>query len=97
MWNFYRDVTLYAAAVCVLFGLATVPARDSIINGVLVTIVVFGVFGTGLGILAFGYFQKQQYYMYHNLGFTKRHLITRTYLINGFLAIVLLIITSFFV
>lgn len=50
MWNFYRDVTLYAAAVCILFGLATVPARDSIINGVLVTIVVFGVFGTGLEI-----------------------------------------------
>lgn len=89
MWPYYRDVTLYAIAVCLLSGLASAPARESIASGFLVTFAIFGVFGTGLGVLAFGYFQKQQYYMYYNLGFTRRHLITRAWVINFFIAAVL--------
>lgn len=83
MWYYYRDVTLYAIAVCLLFGLASAPARESIASGILVTVIIFGLFGTGLGILAFWYFQKQQYYMYYNLGFTKRYLILYSWSVNA--------------
>lgn len=93
MWTYYRDVTLYAVAICLFFGLASSPARDSISSGIIITLLIFGVIGTGLGALAFNYFQKQQYYMYHNLGFTKRFLILQTWIINFVIAIALSILT----
>lgn len=79
-------------AVCFLFGLASAPANDSFFSGVISTVIIFGVFGTGLGVLAFGYFQKQQYYMYYNLGFTKKYLILKTWVINFALAIIVSIL-----
>ena len=82
MWTYYRDVTLYAAGVCLLFGLVYIPASERIAVGFIITTIIFGVFGTGLGVLAFAYFQKQQYYMYYNLGFTKRYLILLTWAVN---------------
>ncbi|RMB57977.1 hypothetical protein EAX61_10135 [Dokdonia sinensis] len=82
MWTYYRDVTLYTLAICFFLGIASSGAFDSFAGGLLNMCVIFGVFGTGLGVLAFSYFQKQQYYMYHNLGFTKKDLILRTWGIN---------------
>lgn len=89
MWTYYRDVTLYAIAICVLSAVASAPARDSLSVGILITLLIFGIFGTGLGVLAFTYFQKQQYYMYYNLGFTKRYLILRTWIINAVIGFIL--------
>jgi len=82
MWTYYRDVTLYALTICLLFGIASAPVRESVAGGIITTLVVFAVFGTGLGVLGFHYFQKQQYYMYYNLGYTKRYLISRVWFIN---------------
>ncbi|WP_035335135.1 hypothetical protein [Dokdonia sp. PRO95] len=89
MWTYYRDVTLYAAGICLVFGLVHVSASERISVGIITTIIIFGVFGTGLGVLAFAYFQKQQYYMYYNLGFTKRYLILRAWAVNFVLACIL--------
>jgi len=88
MWTYYRDVTLYAFAVCFLFAIVSAPASASFFSGVIKSIFIFGVFGTGLGVLAFEYFQKQQYYMYYNLGFTKKYLILKTWAINFIIAVV---------
>jgi len=82
MWNYYRDVTLYAIAICLLSTIASAAAYNGFIATIINAVLIFGVFGTGLGILAFGYFQKQQYYMYYNLGFTKKHLILKSWGIN---------------
>lgn len=89
MWTYYRDVTLYGLAVCLFSGLASYPESTSFANSLLTTVMIFGIFGTGLGVLAFGYFQKQQYYMFYNLGFTKRFLILRVWMINFGVACVL--------
>jgi len=79
-------------AVCFLFGLVSAPINNGFFSGVINTVMIFGVFGTGLGVLAFGYFQKQQYYMYYNLGFTKKYLILKTWAINFALAIIISIL-----
>jgi hypothetical protein len=96
MWKYYKDVTLYALAICSFIAMASSATYTSVASGVLNTLVIFGVFGTGLGVLAYNYFQKQQYYFYHNLGFTKRELIVKTWLVNLVIAAVLILCTSFF-
>ena len=103
MWTFYRDVTLYAIGITLftsfIAGGAFNTVMDEALQGsfekeglgfaVLRTLLFFGFLGTGLGVLAFHYFQKQQYYMYYNLGYTRRFLILRTWMVN--LGIMLLI------
>lgn len=90
MWMYYRDVTLYTLAITLLTSFASAAMYDSFGAWLFNAVLVFGIFGTGLGVLAFNYFQKAQYYMYHNLGFTKSHLIMRTWFVNLILAIVLI-------
>lgn len=90
MWTYYRDVTLYTLAITLLTSFATAAMYDSFMDRLFNAIVIFGVFGTGLGVLAFNYFQKAQYYMYYNLGFTKLDLVMRTWFINLVIAIVLI-------
>lgn len=86
MWKYYKDVSLYALAICCFIGIASSGAYASLSGGFLNVLLLFGVFGTGLGALAFTYFQKNQYYLYHNLGFTKKELIVKTWLVNFGLA-----------
>ena len=88
MWMYYRDVTLYTLAIISLTSVASAAMYDSFKSFLINAFLVFGVFGTGLGVLSFNYFQKAQYYMYHNLGFTKQHLIMRTWLVNLIIAII---------
>ncbi|MFC4633790.1 hypothetical protein ACFO3O_07720 [Dokdonia ponticola] len=90
MWTYYRDVTLYTLAITLLTSFASAAMYDTIIDRLFNGVLIFGVFGTGLGVLAFNYFQKAQYYMYHNLGFTRLHLIMRTWYINLIIAILLI-------
>lgn len=92
MWKYYRDVTLYAIAICFLSAMATTAVYDGFISGLIKSVLIFGVFGTGLGVLAFSYFQKQQYYMYYNLGFTKRYLILKSWVINFGISIIISIL-----
>lgn len=73
MWKFYKDITLFAF----LFAVVSIP-----IGGFLTAPFIFGVLGTPVGVLAFNYFQKSEFYGYYNLGYTKFYLISRTWLIN---------------
>ncbi|MGB3775246.1 MAG: hypothetical protein WA951_08320 [Leeuwenhoekiella sp.] len=73
MWQFYLDVTKFALAfyvVCLIFMSATLAAM------------VFGVFGTLIGLIGYNQFHKNEYYTYHNLGYTKKKLITTTWIFN---------------
>lgn len=97
MWKFYKDVTLYALAICIFIALASVGTYKSIIGAFVNLFLIFGVFGTGLGVLAYNYFQKQQYYFYHNLGFTTRTLILKTWLVNICITAVLLLFISIWI
>lgn len=73
MLKFYKDVTRYA----LLFALVSIP-----LVGLYGAVMVFGVFGTPIGLLMFNYFHKHEYYGYYNRGFTRSYLIARTYIVN---------------
>lgn len=94
MWKYYKDVTLYAVAICSFIAIASAQTYTSIPGALINLFLIFGVFGTGLGVLAYNYFQKQQYYFYHNLGFTKRTLILKTWLVNICITAVFLLFIS---
>lgn len=96
MWKYYKDVTLYTVAICCFITIASSSAYSSIGSALINFFLIFGVFGTGLGVLSYNYFQKQQYYMYHNLGFTKRELILKTWLVNLGIAAILVLIAAIF-
>ncbi len=97
MFKFYKDVTLYAFAICIFIAIASAPTYTSITGALVNLFLIFGVFGTGLGVLAYNYFQKQQYYLYHNLGFTKRGLILKTWLVNLCITAVFLLFISLWI
>jgi len=94
MFTYYRDVTLYSLGITLFTSLASLGAFSSFGSALINAFVIFGVFGTGLGVLAFHYFQKAQYYMYHNLGFTKSELILKTWGVNFCISIGLIILIS---
>ncbi|WP_299208224.1 hypothetical protein [uncultured Dokdonia sp.] len=88
MWTYYRDVTLYTLAITLLTSFASAAMYNSLSARLFDAVLIFGIFGTGLGVLSFNYFQKAQYYMYYNLGFTRQQLITRTWLVNLVIAVI---------
>jgi hypothetical protein len=92
MFTYYRDVTLYALGITLFTSMASIGAFQSLGRAFINGFLIFGIFGTGLGVLAFNYFQKAQYYMYHNLGFTKSELILKTWGVNFCISIVLIIL-----
>jgi hypothetical protein len=96
MWMYYRDVTLYGLTASLLPAIGSSGLYNSFGAWFLIFILIFGVFGTGLGLLGFWYFQKQQYYMYFNLGYTKTHLVLTTWGINLALAILLALFSKIF-
>ena len=93
---YYRDVTLYALAASLLPSVGSAGLYDRLGAWLLNLLVIFGVFGTGFGLIGFWYFQKQQYYMYFNLGYTKTHLVLKTWGINLAITIILALFTKIF-
>lgn len=83
MWKFYRDLTRFA----VLFALVCIP-----LGSLISAVILFGVLGTPIGLLMFNYFQKDEFYGYYNLGYTKLRLISITWLINLAVTPILLLI-----
>jgi hypothetical protein len=54
--------------------------------------ILFSTFGIGVGILYFNYYFKNQYYFYHNLGYTRKKLALNTLFINLPISVVVLAI-----
>ncbi|WGK65791.1 hypothetical protein [Croceiramulus getboli] len=92
MWKYYLDVTAYNTAISLLVGGWLAISNYSLAIGLLYGGFFFAVFGTGLGILAFNYFQSNQYYLYHNLGFTRKRLYLLSWLFNALLGIPLIVL-----
>ena len=82
MIKFYKDITFYA----LLFAVVSIP-----LAGLYGAVIVFGIFGTPVGLLMYNYFHKHEFYGYYNRGFTWRYLILRTWLVNFLASPVLLL------
>lgn len=50
--------------------------------GILWACFIFGTIGTVVGFIGYAYFKQNEYYLYHNGGYTKRMLMTRVWSIN---------------
>ncbi|MFP9098334.1 hypothetical protein ACLI09_04710 [Flavobacterium sp. RHBU_24] len=48
--------------------------------------VLFCTFGLGVGIIVYGFYFKQQYYFYYNLGFTRAKLVRMAFVTNFILS-----------
>ncbi|PHQ29238.1 hypothetical protein [Leeuwenhoekiella nanhaiensis] len=83
MFKFYKDITFYA----LLFALVSIP-----LAGLYGAVVVFGIFGTPVGLLMYSYFHKHEFYGYYNRGFSRRYLILRTWMVNFLVSPVLLLL-----
>ena len=86
-WKYYRDFNLYNLMFSVFSG---------IYFGLFSGLLVFLSFGMLIGYLGFNYFKKNEYYLYYNLGFSKKFLLKEVWMYNFvFVGPVLLIIFLF--
>ena len=85
--KYYFDVNIYNLALSIVFGYY---------YGTFYGLLIYGTFGTLVGILNFRFIKKDEYYMYQNLGISKSKLIRKVWIIN--LAITLpLLLTALFI
>lgn len=68
IFKYYFDVNFFNLIYSILIGVL-------FLNFLYVPI-IFSSIGTFLGIFSFRYFYGNEYYFYHNLGFTKKRLNT---------------------
>ena len=72
-WKYFRDFNFYNLIFSILnvifFGLGT-------------GLVVYISFGMGVGYLGYRYFKKDEYFLYYNLGFTKKDLVKKVWIYN---------------
>lgn len=81
MLRYYIDVTKFNLAFSICCMMFFGPVSGAL---------VFGIIGTGIGVWGYSFFHSNEYFGYFNLGFTKRQLIKRVWLINAGLSLPLL-------
>lgn len=87
LFKYYFDVNFFNIIYTVLLSV--------LFLGYLYVPIIFSSVGTLLGIISFRYFYDNEYYFYHNLGFTKRRLNLSVLLLNIFVSIVVTLIYKF--
>lgn len=81
-WQYYRSIT----AVNILFS----AVMALITQNVFWMPILFTTIGIGAGILFFNYYFSNQYYFYHNMGYTRKKLAMNTFFVNLPIAAVVL-------
>jgi len=85
--KYFWDVNMFNIPFSFLLGISV---------GFLWSIVSFATFGFLIGLIGFNFFKKNEYYAYHNLGFTKLYLAKKVGFINVCIVVLFLIIYSIF-
>lgn len=86
-WKYYRDFNFYNLVFSVISG---------IYFGVISGLIIFLSFGMFIGYLGYNYFRKNEYYLYYNLGFTKKFLLKKVWICNLIFGIPVLLILFLF-
>ncbi|WP_405199922.1 hypothetical protein [Christiangramia sp. LLG6405-1] len=87
VFRYFKEINTYNVPLAIIIGIAAGP---------LYALLIFSSFGIFIGMLAFDYFKKHQYYMYENLGFNKSFLLSRVFLLNILISIICGIILLLF-
>jgi hypothetical protein len=74
LWKYYYDVTRYNVAFSLVLALITLKPLNGIVS--------LATGGMVIGLYCYQQFQHSQYYLYYNLGITKKRLILTTWIIN---------------
>lgn len=72
-WKYYLDLTKFNLGLSLLVTFAKSPAEG---------ILLFLTGGMILSLIAYEYFHRNEYYLYHNLGFTRIRLVLTAWLFN---------------
>ncbi|WZL87648.1 hypothetical protein VS868_08495 [Salinimicrobium sp. 3283s] len=86
-WKYYRDFNFFNLIFSVISG---------IYFGMLSGTLIFLSFGMLIGYLGYETFRKNEYYLYYNLGFSKRFLLKKVWICNLIFVTPLLIILFLF-
>ncbi|MDV6166833.1 hypothetical protein R1T16_00245 [Flavobacterium sp. DG1-102-2] len=73
-WHYYIKTTLVNLVASILLAFFS--------QNIYWLPILFATFGIALGILAFDYYYKHEYYFYHNMGYTRLTLALKTFYIN---------------
>lgn len=82
-WRFYKDIAMINIPSSLVF---------LFFYNLAWALVVFCSFGIFLGLIFFRNFKKNEYYLYHNLGFTKMKLIKGVFIVNFMIALPILLL-----
>lgn len=85
-WKYYRDFNWSNLIFSLISGAYFGP-----ISG----LIIFCSFGTIIGMIGFRYFKGDEYFIYYNLGYSKRALVSRVWGYNLLFALPLLLISFF--
>lgn len=85
-WVYYKTVNLFNLIASILLAF---------ISGLIWFPILFCTVGLAMGFFAYSFYFKDQYYFYHNLGYTKRKLAVMMLVINAAIAIPILILLAF--
>lgn len=80
--KYYFDLTRYNAGISILVGLVS--------QSPLIGLIAFGTVGMVAALVCYKSFQNNQYYFYHNLGFSKARLISVVWGVNLFMTTLIL-------
>ncbi len=86
-WKFYRDFNLFNLVFSIISG---------IYFGLFSGLLVFLSFGMFIGYLGYNYFRKSEYYLYYNLGFTRKFLIKKVWICNLIFTVPVLLVLFLF-
>ena len=83
-WHYYRTITVVNVIFSVVMALFT--------QNIFWLPILFTTIGIGVGVLFFNYYFSNQYYFYHNMGYTRKKLVLNTLFVNLPMAAVVLTI-----
>ena len=86
-WKYYRDFNFFNLVFSVING---------IYFGVFSGLTIFLTFGMFIGYLGFRFFRENEYYLYYNLGFSKKYLVKKVWIYNLLFATPVILILFFF-
>ena len=71
--KYFYDINIFNLTFSLIFGL---------LSGYIWSLIIFSSIGILIGFLGFQTFKKNEYYTYHNLGYTKSNLLMKVWLLN---------------
>ena len=82
-WRYYKDIALIdiPLSLVILFY-----------SNLTLSLLFFCSFGVAFGLLFFKNFKSNEYYLYHNLGFTKKSLLQKVIIVNLAIAVPILLL-----